>query len=76
MRDISNIVNFPTKKQIESKMPILGNICFSWVDVEFVECSPKGNTIIHFFSGKTYNSSVPFDIARERYLKGRRAKKK
>ena len=71
------LIAFPTKKKEKSQQvskPILGDICFNWQDVEIVECSKDGNTIIHFYSGRTFNSRRPFAEGREAFLNARKAK--
>lgn len=66
-----SVIQFPNSNRPE-KQKVLGNICFNWRDIEFVEASKSGKTILHFASGKTYVSNIPFDEGRKRYLNHRK----
>jgi hypothetical protein len=70
-----NLIRFPNSNK--PKIPETpSGVCFSWKDVEFVEASKTGKTIIHFFSGKTYSSSIPFAEGRKKYINSRKASRR
>lgn len=68
------LIMFPIKKSQQTSKPVLGDICFDWRNVEFVECSKDDSTIIHFYSGKTFKSKKPFIEGRKAFLNGKKTK--
>jgi len=73
------LIQFPKKKSKSQtkvgpikKKPIKGELAFHWIDVESVECSEKGKGIIHFKSGREYNSTNAFEEIRDKFIASRK----